>query len=107
MEDKQKKNDICTLAVSLSAKDEWRATGRLSTVLLTLCCRTLTSSADESLPPPLCDDVADSDGNGGGGVNDDMVPSMLTLAGDGADMLVLESISRDDRPGDSIICPQP
>lgn len=65
-------------------------------VFLTLCCRTLTSRADELLVSLLFS---------GGGVRDDIVPSMLTLAGDGADMLVLESISSDERPGDSMICP--
>lgn len=65
-------------------------------VFLTLCCRTLTSIAELLESLPFC----------GGGVSEDIVPSILTLAGDGADILVLESISSDDRPGDNIICPQ-
>jgi len=82
--------------VSLLAKEEYLGFFTGGVVFLTLCCRTLTSSAELLLSLPLC----------GGGVSDDMVPSMLTLAGDGADMLVLESISSDDNPGDNIICPQ-
>lgn len=36
-----------------------------------------------------------------GGGDSDPVPSRLQLAGDGNDMLVLESSSSDDKPGDS------
>lgn len=84
---------ICTFAVSLLAKEEYLGFSTGGVVFLTLCCRTLTSNEELLLSLPFCDG--------------ETVPSMLTLAGDGADMLVLESISSDDRPGDNIIWPQP
>jgi len=77
------------------AKDEYLGFSTGGVVFLTLCCRTLTSRAELLVSLLLC----------GGGVSDDIVPSILTLAGDGADMLVLESISSEDSPGDSMICP--
>lgn len=86
----------CTFAVSLLAKEEHLGFSKIGVVFLTLCWRTLTSKAELLVSLLFC----------GGGVSDDMVPSILMLAGDGADMLVLESISSDDKPGDNIICPQ-
>lgn len=90
------KRTICTFAVSLLAKEEHLGFSRSGVVFLTLCWSTLTSKAELLVSLLFC----------GGGVSDDMVPSMLILAGDGADMLVLESISSEDKPGDNIICPQ-
>lgn len=42
-------------------------------------------------------DVMSPDGGG----ESEPVPSRLQLVGEGSDMLVLESSSREDRPGDS------
>jgi len=87
---------ICTFAIDLLDKEEYFGFPTGGVVFLTLCCSTLTSKAELLESLPFC----------GGGVNDDIVPSILTLAGDGADILVFESISSEDKPGDNIICPQ-
>lgn len=70
---------------------EKRSTGPKSNCLLTL--RLMT-------PTRTCRDGMEAMSPEGGGESEP-VPSRLQLVGEGSDMLVLESSSREDSPGDS------
>lgn len=72
-------------------KIERENSGPKSNCLLTLRLMTPTRTCREGM------DVMSPDGGG----ESEPVPSRLQLVGEGSDMLVLESSSREDRPGDS------
>lgn len=69
---------------------------RKNIFFLTLCCKSFTSKPELLESFLFCGDD----------VSDDIVPFILTLDGDGTDILVLESISSDDDPRDDIFFPQ-